>query len=388
MDETKQRSSWLPNSGRVGRRHAIALPLKDPGSLDVSSRDRLPTLTGLRFWAALLVVLYHLNAQIGHIPGVSSAVEFGRTGVTFFFVLSGFVLAWTYYGRATPLSLFLWRRFARLWPILAVTGLASLAVYWAIGVRPGAAAAASTFVFLQAWVPRWSVGANPAAWSLSDEAFFYLCFPLLLGLATRSSGRTRIRMVIALCLAVIPVWILVNGVSAPNWLIDYFPPARLLQFAIGLLCGVLMKRGARAPVGLAWALCLVVLFHLLLVPWTWVVPPSQPFGAYSGSQWLSAPLFALVIMAAADADLHRSNGAAKSDWALRLGHWSYSWYLIHEVVIRLWSHFSGAQTGLFARVLAWGSLLALTLLAAALLYTVVERPAERFLRRRMPGSVT
>ncbi|MFD9319826.1 acyltransferase family protein [Streptomyces sp. NPDC060053] len=62
------------------------------------NRDRLPSLTGLRFWAALLVVLYHLSRQVGIVPGVSDVVWYGRSGVTFFFVLSGVVLAWTYDG--------------------------------------------------------------------------------------------------------------------------------------------------------------------------------------------------------------------------------------------------------------------------------------------------
>ena len=87
---------------------------------DIPSRDRLPSLTGLRFWAALLVVSYHLHHRIGAVPG-SWLVEYGRTGVTFFFVLSGFVLAWNYLDERTPVAVFAWRRFARIWPLVAVT---------------------------------------------------------------------------------------------------------------------------------------------------------------------------------------------------------------------------------------------------------------------------
>ena len=66
---------------------------------DISTATYLPSLTGLRFYAALLVVLYHLNSHAGRIPLVSELTRFGRTGVTFFFVLSGFVLMWSYWGK-------------------------------------------------------------------------------------------------------------------------------------------------------------------------------------------------------------------------------------------------------------------------------------------------
>lgn len=114
---------------------------------DIATRDRLPSLTGLRFWAALLVVLYHLTTQVGTIQPVSAMVMYGRTGVTFFFVLSGFVLAWTYSGRPIPVLVFFWRRFARLWPLVAVTGVISLLAYALIGTRIHGWQAATTFVF-------------------------------------------------------------------------------------------------------------------------------------------------------------------------------------------------------------------------------------------------
>ena len=87
----------------------------------VVSRDRLPSLTGLRFWAALLVVLYHLSRSVGPLPVISDVAWYGRSGVTFFFVLSGFVLTWTYFDQRPKLSTFWWRRFARIWPALAVS---------------------------------------------------------------------------------------------------------------------------------------------------------------------------------------------------------------------------------------------------------------------------
>src|SRR5919197_3012464 len=116
-------------AGRSGR-HARGSP---PTITGPASRGRLPSLTGLRFWAALMVVLYHLSRQVGPISGIQELVWYGRTGVTFFFVLSGFVLAWTYEGAGIPAAVILWRRFARIWPSHAVTTVISVIVFLGIG---------------------------------------------------------------------------------------------------------------------------------------------------------------------------------------------------------------------------------------------------------------
>lgn len=344
----------------------------------IASRDRLPSLTGLRFWAALLVVSYHLTAVVGPLPLLSPLVQFGRSGVTFFFVLSGFVLAWTYLDRPVPLRVFAWRRFARLWPLVAVTGVFSLVVYRVVGQPVDRWPAITTFVFAQAWRPEWVRGANGAAWSLSDEAFFYAIFPAMLLIA---AARRRRLMLLAISLTSIPViWLAMGNTDTARFWLDYFPPTRVVQFALGVCAGVTMRRGARAPLNYPLALGLAVGFHVGLIGWARLVDPLHAFGAYSGSQWWSGPVFVLLIMASAQRDLDQRFTGVSGPWMLRLGHWSYAWYLIHEVVIRLWRHLVGQPSATGMTVMIWALLLALTLGCAWALYTWVERPAERWLR--------
>lgn len=347
-------------------------------SVGIVSRDRLPSLTGLRFWAALLVVAYHLTSVVGPLPLLSPLVQFGRSGVTFFFVLSGFVLAWTYLDRPVPFRVFVWRRFARLWPLVIVTGVLSLAVYRVVGQPIGGWQAFTTFVFAQAWRPEWVRGANGAAWSLSDEAFFYAIFPALLLVA---AVRWRRQVLVVASLTLIPViWLVLSQADTARFWLDYFPPTRAVQFVLGVAAGVSMRRGARAPLGYPLTLGLTVAFHVGLIGWARVVNPLHAFGAYSGSQWWSAPLFALLIMASAQRDLEKRFTGVTGPWMLRLGHWSYAWYLIHEVVIRAWRHLAGQPSSTGMTVAVWILLLGLTLLSARALYTWVERPAERWLR--------
>ncbi|MEV8363352.1 acyltransferase family protein [Streptomyces niveus] len=357
----------------------------------LAGRDRLPSLTGLRFWAALIVVLYHLSRQVGEIPGLSEATWYGRSGVTFFFVLSGFVLAWTYDGQRVPAKVFLWRRFARIWPLLVVTSAASVAVWIAIGKEVTIKAVVATLLMVHAWFPDAEIqkGANPAAWSLSDEAWFYLIFPLLMLLPLLKSGRGRFWVAVTMTVALVGVWFasaLIETGATRVWLLDYFPPTRMLQFVLGVAAGLAIKRGWRSPVGLPAAIGLVVLWHLALVPWRDAVPDSLWYSPYSASQLLSAPIFALLVCAAAQADLRGSRTGLGGAWAVRLGHWSFAWYLVHEIVIRaLLAHY-GRPESLAGTAGFWLAAIVLSLALAGMAYQWVEHPLERLLRKAGPQA--
>lgn len=343
----------------------------------VASRDRLPSLTGLRFWAALLVVLYHLSHGIGRVPVVSDLVWFGRTGVTFFFVLSGFVLTWTYLDARPRLTTFWWRRLARIWPMLAVSSVLVVAVSYAATGRVDVGQAVSMLTLVQAWRLEWLSSTN-GSWSLSVEAFFYAVFPLLLAAVATRVGRRSLW--VAVLASLLLLWASFLVLDWDQWRFDYEPVVRLPQFVLGVLCATRMRRGGCAPVPLPVAVALVVGYHVALLGWAAEVDPLSRAGAYSGSQWWAAPLFALLVMAAAQADLDGSPSWLRGPTSLRLGHWSYSWYLVHGVVIEIWLGLGPRAYGLDVVPVEWLLLLAGSLAAAGLLYTLVENPAERRLR--------
>ncbi|MFH8803440.1 acyltransferase family protein [Streptomyces sp. NPDC017936] len=359
-------------------------------SIPGAGRDRLPSLTGLRFWAALLVVLYHLSRQVGTVPGLSETVWYGRSGVTFFFVLSGVVLAWTYDGARVPARVFLWRRFARIWPLLAVSVGLSVAVWTVMDRAVSLRAVAATLLLVNAWFPDpvMSVGGNPAAWSLSDEAWFYLTFPALLAVPAGRRARVGAWTAAAVVGAALVLWPALSGLppATRNWALDYLPLTRFLQFVLGVVAGLALKRGWRPPVSLPVAAALVIGWHLLLIPWSNAVPDALWYSPYNASQWLSAPLFAALICAAARADLDGRRTGLGGAWMIRLGHWSFAWYLVHEIVIRVavfhWGKPApGSDTPVF-----WAGVLVVSLALAAVAYHCVEHPAERWLRRRGPAA--
>ncbi|KQX79041.1 acyltransferase [Streptomyces clavifer] len=357
------------------------------------TRDRLPSLTGLRFWAALVVVCYHLSRQAGKLPWISDLTWYGRSGVTFFFVLSGFVLAWTYDGKSVPAVTFFWRRFARIWPLLTVSVIASVAVWRAMGTDVSLRGVAATLGLVNAWTPvrHYRVGGNPAAWSLSNEAWFYLLFPLLLMLPLLRSARGRTWCAIALCAVPVAIWTsgaLFDDSALRLWTLDYFPPTRTLQFVLGVVAGLAVKRGWRPPVGLPVAIALVVAGHIALIPWSRAVPDSFWYSPYSASHLLSAPVFALLVAAAATVDLGGRRTGLDAPWMIRLGHWSFAWYLFHEIVIRALLRHLGRPESQAEILRFWLLTMAISLVVAAMAYQWVERPLERLLRRAGPGGGT
>ncbi len=159
-------------------------PLIKAGIELTGHRRPLNALTGIRFLAAAYVVVYH--TKIGPVlveHGHRAAGNFFMSGylaVALFFLLSGFILAYTYAGQISgpgDYRRFWEARFARIWPVYVVSLLFTSAVHQAF---PKPSYILATLTMLQAWNPfdhaMWAAW-NYVCWTLSVEALFYACFP-------------------------------------------------------------------------------------------------------------------------------------------------------------------------------------------------------------------
>jgi peptidoglycan/LPS O-acetylase OafA/YrhL len=149
-----------------------------------SAADRLSALDVLRFAAAMMVFFYHLTwplpAEAGpHFGLLSTISRFGYLGVNLFFIISGFVILWSAYGRQ-PLA-FVISRFARLYPTFwAALVLTTVILFW---LRPDAApSSAAQFLANVTMVPgRLGYEAvDGVYWTLGTELKFYALVWLLL----------------------------------------------------------------------------------------------------------------------------------------------------------------------------------------------------------------
>src|SRR5258706_64655 len=136
----------------------------------------IPTV--MRFVAALPIVFLHVGSNFFGLTSLRAAFGYGYIGVSFFFVLSGFVLTWS--TAEIPARRFWWLRFARIWPAQALVA-ALVFVFLMQGRPPDWPGRAADFLLGQSWWPTSNVyfGGNGVSWSLSCEAFFYVVFPAL-----------------------------------------------------------------------------------------------------------------------------------------------------------------------------------------------------------------
>lgn len=348
------------------------------------ARADLPALTGLRIVAAVMVYLSHLRQPTDIPHRLGTFMSSGYTGVTLFFVLSGFLL--TLHHRDMPLSSaprFWWARLARIYPLYA----AVLAYVVVLMLRDGVALhdLSAHVLLLQAWYGNVLVayGYIGPAWSLSVEVAFYLAFPVLVLAARRLRLGTATATVLGVAAALLAAawWFRARGeltrldpASAHRWLYQS-PVARIGDFVIGMALAVIYRsvvgRRHAAVVGrclaVTGALVTAVLMsmgRLLYTAWSWDAMYILPVSAIvlglalGGSRVLgSGPIVAA--------------GAA-----------SYAFYLIHTVVMTGLGADEWADMGARSLV-AQVAILLLVLALSVGLHHMVEQPAHRWLRARV-----
>jgi peptidoglycan/LPS O-acetylase OafA/YrhL len=369
------------------------------------SRPRLPALTSIRFFAALWVALFHMQAMYAFSFSSAALRQFasiGYSGVSFFFVLSGFILVYTYSGRATGLREFWQARFARIYPALAfcllITG--PMFFYCCLQMRSPHPqvfvpewtwvaphlwlSAALSLTLLEGWIPQTALAWNMPNWSLSVEAFFYFLFPFLLPRLTRLSRRQLAAIVpagwlFALACAFAYMRLHPDSGAAVTiktvgpWInaFKFHPLMRLPEFLTGMAAGLLFLRNEPNR-KYAWPLVLAGLAAIAVVvafsPW---IPYLYIHTA------LLAPAFAVLVYGVA---LRPTGlGVLENRFMEALGEASYPFYLLHSMVISFFfSPWSGHPR--FQTPLGFAAWLLIAVTVAVLVDRFVERPLRRLLR--------
>lgn len=375
----------------------------------------LPALTGLRFVAALVVVLFHSQFLI---EGLSSSgyhaahlIQSGYIGVSVFFVLSGFILAYTYIlpggGMRGSRGSFWFARFARVYPVYVLALLFSLPLFLNISIwhpvgvmhlRDVIRAAILTPTLLQAWTPKKAWMWDGPAWSLSVEAFFYLVFPYVAVSISRESLRRVLinGALLGVCVLAGPVlfalrtssgvWKVTPSVYGP-WVaaVKFLPLFHLPEFLIGVCAGVIFvnrravdkNRRGFSWITLASAVAIIAILSI-----------SNQIPYLLLHDGLLAPLVAVLIYGLATGGGFLGRMLSTRRMQL-LGGASYALYLFHSP---LNSYLTiGARYIELDNRAGWDALavyVAASLLLAIVVYVYVEEPArnrlKRAFRRRRP----
>ena len=356
--------------------------------------SQIKVLTTLRFFAAFHVVLFHA-VVLGFLTGGPywgrQFAAMGSTGVTCFFVLSGFILVYTYGGDNLQPGRFWQARFARIYPAYLLVLLLTAPFFFTDPANMPfyewsrhhlAAASILAVTMLQAWVPRAALTWNPVCWSLSVEAFFYLLFPFIL---LRSKALTRSQLLLgivllsAFSLLVSASFVVLHPDGAENlstpgftffWrnVLFYNPLVRLPEFVIGMLTGHLFMM-CRSDEKISLPLIIGGLMVLALLT---ALYGKIPYPLISPG--LLAPAFAAIIYGLALQP--KWTGFLENRMFVVLGEASYSLYLLHALVL-LDVYMAMPDLPHLPRLLLS---IAATIPVALVVYFVVERPARNRLR--------
>jgi peptidoglycan/LPS O-acetylase OafA/YrhL len=362
--------------------------------------ERLAALTGLRFAAALGILVFHRGAPLldGAPAWAQRLVAGGHVWVGLFYVLSGFVLARAHPGALAPdeRRAFWAARLVRLYPAYLVAFLLAApfalerwAAGGAVAGAKAAAVAGASLLLVQAWVPPIARLWNAPGWSTSVVLAFYAAFPFAVAPLSRLSRRGLwLALGAAWALSLAPplawLWLRPDGAVAdlawnePPWLaaLKFHPLARAGEFLAGVALGLLHRRGL-AVRGAALAAPLALAAAAATLAWG-----RAPYVLLHNG--LLVPLFAAAVLglAAGAGPLARALASAP---ALALGEASFALYALQEP-LWLWARRLAGETAPPSAAFSAAFMVA-AVAAAVAVSRALERPARRALRAALgrPG---
>lgn len=341
---------------------------------------KLTQLTFTRFLAAIAIVIFHFHQEVFpfSLKGIKELTGFLNVLVSYFFVLSGFILTINT-GEKLNLKQFYFNRFSRIYPVYIFALLFTLLLI--LDIRPLSFSwdfhRVLLSVFLvQSWNPNYALALNYPAWSLSAEAFFYLLFPFVyLGLQ-RLSFRRKVMLVVFFWLLMQVLFASLAYARQPFVL--YNPVFHLSTFLMGILGGLFYREKKawlmahyRKAVHLLIVTTLVLLFLMLT--------ENKLFRMVYHNGILS-PVFMLSIFIVAESRsrLIRWFGLRKPEY---LGEISYGIYILQVPVYRLLTQATNLKSVMPASGFFFSYVVVL-LVVSIISYELIERPSRLFLRRK------
>jgi peptidoglycan/LPS O-acetylase OafA/YrhL len=365
---------------------------------------KLDALTSLRIFAAGMAVFMHAEGLLSKgYPSFVSHLAWEQC-VSFFFVLSGFILFYNYpvLENSRSVARFLIARVARIWPAY-ITIFALIAFTSNKAQEVSLSILASTVAMLNSLVPNlhYCMNLNPPAWSVSTEFCFYLMFPFLV-----ASWKDTWWWKLSITGATVILSLLLAATS--NISGDFFwhsflymnPIVRVFEFTIGMVtAGAFLRlreewhnagnrQNALQIDALQISAVLAVVASLIVCSVLTRVEQS-PVVHNSLLHWFrtsgGAPAYAFLIFAMAFVEGKLAQCLSNKVW-VTLGEISYSVYLVHFPLLWLalvhrfdWF---GAIPDIPLYVLSIGAILS----ASWLMFTFVETPARKSIPRLVFGA--
>lgn len=337
----------------------------------------IDTLTSLRFLFAMMV----FGAHCYIIDGFFDAHIFkeGFVGVSFFFVLSGFIIAYNYQHKLQRHEID-WRTFwvarvARVYPLHWLTLLvaALLGNYvTASGGWDWLKHFLASLTLTNAYVPQvdYFFSFNSPSWSLCCEQLFYFCFPFLVLPASRAK---RLLYVFA-CMAVlvtIGMYFTPEEAIKGYWYVN--PVTRFPDFVVGMLLFRLYERWKAKPVTLWQGSLMEVVSVLVFLAFYFYAAEVPKVYRYSCYYWLPVA----VVLFSFSLQKGILSLILSNRFLIIGGEISYSFYLIHLFVLLTYAEWQKEADVRIAWYFSVPVLFCLVIGLSLLSYYCFEKPMNR-----------
>ncbi len=378
------------------------------------SKQKLPILDAFRFIAASLVVLVHYEIIFGEFLIYGA---FATTAVSWFFVVSGFILSYTYPALESfaDYKRFYLHRVIRIYPVYFLAVMVSaafvIAGYNALGNdffvqvrRPfelsydlppemserfftGALLRHLTFTQSIGQVETLKLLFNGPLWSLVLEMYFYLLFPLLLLLLkpVRSAGQIAALLVLGVLLQLTLIQLYLPEAEQYNVMnlnvpVYTNPVIRVIEFIFGMLLykAFVVNNWFVAPPKLNLVpVSISILLYIIVIVLSSLYTPYQ-YHAF----FLSVPFVTYMIYRLLEMRWHPEDSHVK--FCTLLGGLSYVLYCFHWPLMEMLQF-----TDLLPDLPTWlhvTLLMSLLLALSLLIYKWIESPVRRLLYRLLDGE--
>ncbi|MBC7878506.1 MAG: acyltransferase family protein [Anaerolineales bacterium] len=303
---------------------------------------RLDQLTSTRFIAILLVLFYHggggVYFSLLNIFPISALLHAAPTGVSYLYVLSGFVMSLVYFRPKEKFDIasYWTARFVRIYPLYIISFLMVCYYYIDFVARVKPQKILANIFVLQAWIPTYAQSFNYASWSMTVEFFFYAVFPFFILWAYKQSTKKLIWTSLIL-------WMLSQLIYESLWsgiypqyrnFIVYFPLFHLNSFIMGAVGGIWFLRVGQDQV-IKPSTNLFILAGSIFLAAAYTIAssifPQLPYNLQPMAGLL-APILTLIIVSLA-MDKTRLSIFLNRPALVALGETAYALYILHVPVV-------------------------------------------------------
>jgi peptidoglycan/LPS O-acetylase OafA/YrhL len=365
-------------------------------------KTELLPLTSLRFISAFWVFIFHVNSRWSlDLPQpIDNIISQGPLGMSIFFVLSGFVLGYTYFDKepSRDYKSFLIKRFARIYPVYILISFLTLPFlvipYVATDVL-GTIAHVLTYLLvvilniflLQAWFPSlFNYWIDGGTWSLSVECFFYVLFPyILLVFKPLSLDRLKKLLIIFYILSLIPGLVFISPL-VPKVLfatVYALPIYRLPEFIIGVITAIIFITTRERPVAKSVPdRDKLILVTIGLLTYLSIHAKSFP-QIYVIHNFVAIPAIAAIVYYCASISKGYLYRILAARTFVVLGKISYSFYLVQSIPLLFietnYRMLVQYMPFVADRYLLAFAIFSITLLGSAVTYYAIENPLRKFI---------